>query len=90
MRQVFREELQQILNEEPKHFDCFTRRFRDRRNFNCFGCSRSGHTQRHCTANTNPQRHYVSHSKGTGQPIRGHENCCCNTNQGNGLALLSL
>ena len=75
MRRVIREELQQIISEEPRHFDSFSRQFRNHRNFTCFDCGRSGHTQCYCTANTNSQRHYVSHSKGTGQPLRIDESC---------------
>ena len=87
MRRVIREELQQIVSEEPRHFDCFSRQFH--RNFSCFDCSRNGHTQCHCTANTNSKRHYVSHSEGTDQPLVINESCYRNTIQGNGLAPLS-
>ena len=89
MRRVIRDELQQITSEEPQHFDSFSRQFRNHRNFVCFDCSRNGHTQCYCTANINSQRHYVSHSEGTGQPLRINESYYCKTNQGNGLAPLS-
>ena len=79
----------QILSEEPRHFDCFSRRFRNLRNFTCFDCSGNGHTQCCCKANTNSKRHYVSHSEGTGQPLGMNESFYRNTNQGNGLAPLS-
>ena len=69
MRRVIREVLQQIMSEEPRQFDSFSGRFRDHRNFTCFDCCRNGHTQCYCTANTNSQRHYVSHSERTGQPL---------------------
>ena len=68
MRRVIREELQHTVSEEPRHFDCFLRHFRNHRNFSCFDCSRNGHTQCYCTANTNSKRHYVSHGEGTDQP----------------------
>ena len=32
MRRVIREELQQIVSEEPRHFDCFSRQFSNHRN----------------------------------------------------------
>ena len=89
MRRVIREELQQIMSEEPRHFDCFSRQFRNRRNFSCFDCSRNEHTQGYCSANTNSKRHYVSHSEGKGQPLGINESRYRNTNQGNGLAPLS-
>ena len=89
MQRVIREELQQIVSEEPRHFDCFSRQFRNHRNFSCFDCSRNGHTQCYCTANTTSKRRYVSHNEGTGQPLGINESCYCNTNQGNGLAPLS-
>ena len=89
MRLVIREEHQQIMSEEPRRFDCFSRRFRNHRNFICFDCSRNGHTQCYCTANTNSKRHYVSNSEGTGQPLGINESFYRNTNQGNGLAPLS-
>ena len=44
MRRVIREELQHIVSEEPRHFDCFSRQFRNHRNFSCFDCSGNGHT----------------------------------------------
>ena len=44
MRRVIREELQQIMSEEPPKFDSFSRRFRNHRNFTCFDCSGNGHT----------------------------------------------
>ena len=81
MRRVIREELQQ-------RFDCFSRLFRNHRNFSCFDCSRNGHTQCYCTANTNSKRHYLSHSEGTDQPLGINESSYRNTNQGNGLAPL--
>ena len=68
MRRVIREELQQ-MSEEPRHCDCFSRQFRNRRNFSCFVCSRIEHKQCYCTANANSKGHYVSHSEGTGQPL---------------------
>ena len=89
MRRVIREELQQIMSEEPRHFDCFSRQFRNRWNFSCFDCSRDEHTHCYRTANTNSKRHYVSHSEGTGQPLVINESCYRDTNQGNGLAPLS-
>ena len=90
MRRVIREELQHIVSEEPRHFDCFSRQFRNHRNFSCFDCSRNGHTQCYCTANTNSKRHYVSHDhgEGTDQPLVINESCYRNTIQGNGLAPL--
>ena len=90
-RRVIREELQQIMSEEPQRFDCFSRQIRNHRNLGCFDhdCSRNGHIQCYCTANTNSKLHYVSHSEGTGQPLVINESCCRNTNQGNGLASLS-
>ena len=89
MRRVITEELQQIVSEEPRHFDCFSRQFRNHRNFSCFDCSRNGHTQCYCTPNTNSKRHYVSHGEGTDQPLVINESCYRNTIQGNGLAPLS-
>ena len=90
MRRVIREEIQQIMSEEPRHFDCFSRQFRNHRNFGSFDCSRNAHPQCYCTANASSKRHYVSHSEGTDQPLGVNEGCCCgNTNQGNGLAPLS-
>ena len=88
MRQVVREELQQVMREEPQHFDSFSRRFRNRRNFACLIVVEVD-TQRYSTVNTNPQRHYVSYSKGTSRPIGGYESYYCRANQGNGLASLS-
>ena len=61
----------------------------EKESVSCFDCSRNGHTQCYCTANTNSKRHYVSNSEGTGQPLGINESCCRNTNQGNGLAPLS-
>ena len=89
MRRVIREELQQIVSEEPRHFDCFSRQFSNHRNFVCFDCSRNGHTQCYCTSNTNSKRHYVSNSGGIGQPVGINESFYRNMNQGNGLAPLS-
>ena len=83
MRRVIREELQHIVSEELRHFDCFSRQFRKHRNFSCFDCSRNGHTQCYCTANTNSKRHYVSHGEGTDQPLVINESCYRNTIQGN-------
>ena len=48
--------------KNPQQFDSFWRRLRNRRIFTCFDCNRSGHAQHYCTANTNWQRHFVSHS----------------------------
>jgi len=62
MRRVIREELQQIIREEPRHFDCFSRQFHNRRNFTSFDCSRNGHIQCYCTTNTNSKRHYICQS----------------------------
>ena len=84
MRRVIREELQQIVSEEPRHFDSFSRQFCNHRNFSCFDCSRNRHTQCYCTANTNSKRRYVSHNEGTGQPLGINESFYRNTNQGNG------
>ena len=89
IRRVIREELQQIVSEEPRHFDCFSRQFRNHSNFGCFDCSRNEHTQCYCTVITNSKRHYVSNSEGTGQPFGIKGSCYRNTNQGNGLAPLS-
>ena len=89
MRRVIREELQQIVSDEPRHFDCFSRQFCIYRNFGCFDCSRNGHIQCYYRANTNSKRQYVRHSKGTGQPLVINESFYRNTNQGNGLAPLS-
>ncbi|XP_044174956.1 uncharacterized protein LOC114951845 [Acropora millepora] len=89
MRRVIREELRQIVSEEPRHFGCFSRQFRNHRNFGCFDCSRNGHTQCYCTADTNSKRHYVSNSEKTDQPLVINESYYRNTNQGNGLAPLS-
>ena len=88
-RRVIREELQQILSKEPRHFDCFSKQFRNHTNFSCFDCSRNGHTQCYCTANTNSKRHYVSQGEGTDQPLVINESRYRNTIQGNGLPPLS-
>ena len=87
MRRVIREE--QIMSEESRHFDCFSRQFRNRRNFTCFDCSINEQTQCYCSANTNSKRHYVSQSEEIGHPLGINESCYRNTNQGNGLAPLS-